>query len=249
MRQIPNSQRGEHMRRSVALFALTIILYSLSAHNLGAGPALVFGGQVSLRITDFSAPPRVVPGERFTANVTVEWSGFDNNARTILDNRGNTISVQPPVSYSIIVSVEGTKVTDENLKVSGSKSYGIELSAPRFAGPKNLTAQIDLRIRIQSSNNTVNLPRQDSKELTINVTPAATATTTAAVPKTTTTTQATTQAPAITTPVVTETTTQIGPVEFSGNLLFVAAAVVAILVVVGVVAFAFRRRAAKATRN
>jgi len=164
------------MERTVTLFAACIVLLSVFAQDLVLSPPLVFAGQISLQITDVTAPPKVVAGERLTANVSVKWSGFDRNARTIFDQRGNTINVQPPVSYGIIVSIVPfgsaealSSVTDMNVKTSGSKSYGLMLTAPRLAGPWALTARVGLRIRMEATNNTINFMNQHSKDVTVDV--------------------------------------------------------------------------------
>lgn len=241
------------MKRTVTLFAACIVLFSVFAHDLVLSPPLVFAGQISLQITDVTAPAKVVAGERLTANVSVKWSGFDRNARTILDEWGNTINVQPPVSYGIIVSIVPfgsiealSSVTDMNVKTSGSKSYGLMLTAPRFAGPWALTARVGLRIRMEATNNTITFMNQHSKDVTVDVAPAAT-TTSATVPRTTTATQPTTQVTVMTTAIPTETPP--GAVVMPSSSLLSGAFAAAIIVVVGIALFAFRRRAAKATRN
>jgi hypothetical protein len=167
------------MRRNLAIFAVGVVLLSLVlslvGHELGLGFPLTFGAQVSLQIAKLTVPPKVVAGEVFTANVSVNWSGFDENARTIVDNRGTTISVQPPIFYAIVISIEETTL-DESVNGSGSNTFCLQVSAPSSAGLWTVTARLGLQIRMEASKNTINLMYQDSKELTIDVAPATTVT-------------------------------------------------------------------------
>jgi len=204
------------MNRAKLLFAAFLILLSLSPYHLGGTTRIAFAAKISLRIADVTAPSEVFTGQSVPIGVSVKWSGFDRNARTVTDG-GNTISLQPPVYYTLIVSLQQLSTTDENVESSGSKTYSFELEAPGFAGPWRLAAEVGVRLFYPAIGTTLGIVAKDSKDFTINViaattaTPTMVATTTATEARTTTRTEPPTPtATTVSSPTATATETQFG---------------------------------------
>jgi len=102
-----------------------------------------------LRITDIRIPDRVAAGRPFIITVSVEWSGLSS---FIPVTKGFWIRLEIcegrlagyPLSASDVRDCQSVtvapSVNGEEVNPSGSKTYSIEIEAPKGAGPWNLVA-------------------------------------------------------------------------------------------------------------